>query len=164
MICLMRCRNSLGARGERNLVLVSGLHWIAIGEKCLGFLAWWVIQCWAILAFGPALMSAGKSSAGSVCPVRSMRRMLFSSPVSKDERIQHLATTLYLRQRLVPETMKRYRGEELGRLIARLLTIMTGILHCAKQFAILKGASERESPYFNEMNGRVNVLRDSVSE
>lgn len=160
----MRCRNSLGARGERNLVLVSGLHWIAIGEKCLGFLAWWVIQCWAILAFGPALMSAGKSSAGSVCPVRSMRRMLFSSPVSKDERIQHLATTLYLRQRLVPETMKRYRGEELGRLIARLLTIMTGILHCAKQFAILKGASERESPYFNEMNGRVNVLRDSVSE
>ncbi|MGO5500643.1 hypothetical protein ACTQV1_06010 [Paratractidigestivibacter faecalis] len=93
-----------------------------------------------------------------------MRRMLFSSPVSKDERIQHLATTLYLRQRLVLETMKRYRGEELGRLIARLLTIMTGILHCAKQFAVLKGASERECPYFNEMNTRVNVLRDSVSE
>lgn len=160
----MGCRNSLGARGERNLVLVSGLHWIAIGEKCLGFLAWWVIQCWASWAFGPALMSAGKSSAGSVCPVRSMRRMLFSSPVSKDERIQHLATTLYLRQRLVPETMKWYRGEELGRLIARLLTIMTGILHCAKQFAVLKGASERECLYFYEMNSRANVLRDSVSE
>lgn len=27
-----------------------------------------------------------------------------------------------------------------------------------------KGASERECPYFNEMNSRVNVLRDSVSE
>ena len=93
-------------------------------------------------------MSAGKSNAGSVCPVRFMRRMLFSSPVSKDERIQHLATTLYLRQRLVPETMKRYRGEELGRLIARLLTIMTGILHCAKQFAVLKGGFREGVPLF----------------
>lgn len=110
-------------------------------------------------------MSAGKSSAGSACPVRPLHApdaLLIT--VSKDERIQHLAITLYLRQRLVPETMKRYRGEELGRLIARLLTIMTGILHCAKQFAVLKGASERECPYYYEMNSRVNVLRDSVSE
>lgn len=96
------------------------------------------------------------------CPLHAPDALLIT--VSKDERIQHLATTLYLRQRLVPETMKRYRGEELGRLIARLLTIMTGILHCAKQFAVLKGASEREYPYFYEMNSRVNVLCDSVSE
>lgn len=146
VICLMCRRNSLGARGESNPVLVSGLHWIALGEKYLGFLAWRVIQCWAILTFGPALMSAGKSSAGSACPVRSMRRMLFSSPVSKDERIQRLATTLYLRQRLVPETMKWYRGEELGRLIARLLTIMTGILHRVKRFAVLRGLPRGSAP------------------
>lgn len=37
-----------------------------------------------------------------------------------NERIQHLATTLYLHQKLVPETMRQCRGEELGRLIARL--------------------------------------------
>ena len=148
-ICLTRHRNGLGARGERNPVLVSGLHWIAIGEKCLGFLAWWVIQCWAILAFGPALMSAGKSSAGFACPVRPLHApdaLLIT--VSKDERIQHLATTLYLRQRLVPETMKRCRGEELGRLIARLLAIMTGILHCAKQFAVLGGLPRGSAPIF----------------
>ena len=77
-----------------------------------------------------------------------MRRMLFSSPVSKDERIQHLATTLYLRQRLVPETMKRYRGEELGRLIVRPLAITTGILHCAKRFAVLRGLSKGSAPFF----------------
>lgn len=75
-----------------------------------------------------------------------MRRMLFSSPVSKDERIQRLATTLYLRQRLVPETMKWYRGEELGRLIARLLTIMTGILHRVKRFAVLRGLPRGSAP------------------
>lgn len=39
VICLMRRRNSLGARGESNPVLVSGLHWIALVEKYLGFLA-----------------------------------------------------------------------------------------------------------------------------
>ena len=38
-IRLMRRRNSLGTRGERNPVLVSDLHWIALGEKYLGFLA-----------------------------------------------------------------------------------------------------------------------------
>ena len=84
--------------------------------------------------------------------------------VSKEEWIQHLATTLCLHQKLVPETMKRCRGEELGRLIARLLTITTGIPRCAKRFAVLRGASEGECPYFYEMNSRVNGLPNSVSE
>ena len=60
--------------------------------------------------------------------------------------------------------MKRRYGKELGRLIVRPLAITAGVLHRVKQFAVLKGASERECPYFNEMNSRVNVLRDSVSE
>lgn len=148
-ICLTRHRNGLGARGERNPVLVSGLHWIAIGEKCLGFLAWWVIQCRAILAFGPALMSAGKSSAGSACPVRPLHApdaLLIT--VSKDEWIQHLATTLCLHQKLVPETMKRRHGKELGRLIVRPLAITAGVLHRVKRFAVLRGLSKGSAPIF----------------
>lgn len=81
---------------------------------------------------------------------------------SGDERIQHLATTLCLHRKLVPETMKRRHGKELGRLTVRPLAITTGILHCAKRFAVLRGLS-KGSPLLFEMSGRVNGFPNSVS-
>lgn len=78
----------------------------------------------------------------------AIQRTLWERWLAGDERIQHLATTLCLHQKPVPETMKRYRGEELGRLIVRPLAITTGILHCAKRFAVLRGLSKGSAPFF----------------
>lgn len=78
----------------------------------------------------------------------AIQRTLWERWLAGDERIQHLATTLCLHQKLVPETMKRRHGKELGRLIARPLAITTGILHCAKRFAVLRGLMKGSAPIF----------------
>ena len=76
----------------------------------------------------------------------TIQRTLWERWLAGDERIQHLATTLCLHQKLVSEIMKRRHGKELGRLIVRPLAIAAGILHCVKRFAVLRGGFRRGVP------------------
>ena len=78
----------------------------------------------------------------------AIQRTLWERWLAGDERIQHLATTLCLHQKPVPETMKRRHGKELGRLIVRPLAITAGVLHRVKRFAVLRGLSKGSAPIF----------------